>query len=481
MMSKSFESVKALELKINTIFSGKTSDKVLNFYFSRFKLPQEVVSQYLKAKTARNYDTKLEKLDRQLLPSYVFISIIRYLGLILVISIFSKKQKGIKKSFSLLVDDIQHHGEVTRWKKLESKFGPENTVFISRSTSVNSGSKNLILRQVLRGYDRRFIFKNMVKFFSFDIIFLAWYSFKLKINLVNLHLFFINDYLYYRSLFSLCSAKYMIQDRNLGRTNALKNYLFKDSGGVVSSCIQKNIVQHNGFALFYDIDLFFSYGFKTADDIISLGGRVNRTIPVGSFAMENSSLESKRVIKERYEIDIIYIGINAITSTRTDWSGYYASITWLARLAKASNNLKIVIKHHPSWIPDQREFEIIKDTGVEYLDKKLDSYEAASNSEVVMTYGSSMGYELIGNGSNVIFLDPDECNPFINNFVHSDGNVISFYEELEALVLKKRPYVRKPKNVNPSDYCMVDGEVAQRIFDDLNAYEPKNMLDNGVL
>jgi hypothetical protein len=481
-MSKSFESVKALELKINTLFSGKISRNVFKFYADRFSVPKDVVCQYLKRRTATNYNTITSDLDHKLSLPYMFISVIKYLGLIFLMACFSKTLKVKRKSYSLLIDDIQHQSEIDKWSKLESHFNCKKTIFISRSKIVKANNNNVIYRLVSRGYDKKWIAKNILSLISSDIIFLIWYSLKLKINLVYLHSFFINDYLYYRSLFRLCNAKYMIQDRNLGRTNALKNYLFKDSGGIVSSCIQKNIAQHDGFALYYDIDLFFSYGVKTADDILSLGGRVNQTIPVGSYAMENSSLESKWVIKECYDIDIIYIGINAISSTRTDWSGYYSSITWLARLAKASNNLKIVIKHHPTWISDPRELKIIKDTGIEYLDNKLDSYDAASKSEIIITYGSSMGYELMGNGSNIIFLDPGECNPFINNFVHSDGNVISFYEDLESLVLKKRLSELKPKNLNPSDYCIVDGVVSKRIFDSLNSYEPKkNMLGNGML
>ena len=361
-----------------------------------------------------------------------------------------------------------------RWQQLEAEFGAQKTVYIAKSTNIESTNSTIIYQKVLKGYDREFIVNNSLDFIGGDLAFLVWYSFKLKINLVHLHSFFLNDYLYYHSLFKSFSAKYMIQDRNLGRTNALKNYLFKQSGGIASSCIQKNIVQHDGLALFYDVEIFFSYGDKTLDDILSLGGRIDHACPVGSFAMEKSLLKlDKFNLKRSPDIDVFYIGINAITSSRTDWSGYYKSIAWLAQLASDSGNLRIVIKHHPSWVSDEKEFEIINGSGIEYLDKNVDSYECAYRSNFVITYGSSMGYELTGDGLNVTFLDPDDNNPFINQFVHIDDNVVNSYDDLKLLILGSRSAKPNPKMIMNSDYCYGASGVSRRIYEYLNSYELK--------
>ena len=269
-------------------------------------------------------------------------------------------------------------------------------------------------------------------------------------------------------------AKYMIQDRNLGRTNALKNYLFKKFGGIASSCIQKNIVQHNEYALFYDTDIFFTYGNRTADDILDLGARIDKIIPVGSFAMESSHKNRARYSNQSEAqedvIDVLYIGINAVTSKKTNWDGYYESIKWLANLYKNEKTLNIAIKHHPSWVSDARELSITKNTHIKYIKETDDSYQVASQARVIITYGSSMGYELLGQGKNVFFIDPDEKNPFINKFVYRDKKVINNYEQFEFLIRSKD---KLHNNTKRDDYCNSEEHTSSRIHESLVLYSHK--------
>ena len=222
--------------------------------------------------------------------------------------------------------------------------------------------------------------------------------------------------------------------------------------------------------MFFDTDIFFSYGDKTSEDLIELGARVEKIYPVGSFALENSSYFS---YSEKKDLDILYIGINASTSNRTDWKGYYQSIKWLAEAASNFKDLNFSIKHHPSWKKDEKELSLIDGKRINYFNKNLDSYEIAKNFKLIITYGSSMGYELLGLGMDVIFLDPDSRNPFLNRFVHNNNIVIKKYEDLENKLKNIRQADIKENRINRLDFCYDNQNVSKIIFNILNEYLKK--------
>ena len=469
-MKNTFDLVKKLEFKINSMLSSSSGDALIKFYVDRFDIPEEVCSQYIKQRIASNYSIKFSKFNHLMNLSYMLVSIFKHYIFMIFILFLSKKLIKKEKDYTLLIDDMQHKNEFDRWSSLEEIFTSKETAYIVKSSIVDlPEKKNIINHKIMHGYDRSNILSKGLKMFTSDIIFLISSSFKFNMNLIHMHSYFTNDYFYYDSLFKVVKAKYLIQDRNLGGTNALKNYLFKLSGGVASSCVQKNIVQHNGHALFYDTDIFFSYGNKTAEDIMSLSARIDHLHPVGSFAMDNALLQPNSS-SVKNDIDILYIGINAITSDKTDWSGYYKSINWLVELANRNLNLNIVIKHHPSWISDPKESFIIKGSKIKYLDKKIDSYEVARKSTYIITYGSSMGYELTGYNLNVIFIDPDYDNPFINSFVHQDKNVVHEYKDLELLVNNETIFQQKKNRIKNINYCYPHKEISKSIHKYLVTY-----------
>ena len=470
MTSKSFKISAQLKNNIDSLLSGKYGLILFNFYAARFNIPKEVLNQYLKLRISISYNTKNAKFDNILSKSSIFVSIIKYIGYIFSVLFFSKIINK-KYQYSLLVDDLQHLGEIDRWLQLEKEFTVEKTVFIAKSHSVKPlNNNNIVYREQLKGYDRKLILKNFPKMLLSDLFRLILVSFKLNINLIHLHLHFINDYFYYQSLFKICSAQYMIQDRNLGRTNALKNHLFKISGGIISSCIQKNILEHNSSALFYDTDIFFSYGNKTSEDIIALGARIDNVVPVGSLSMDNalSKLNLNPIVSKHF--DILYIGQNT-KSLKTNWKFNYESIVWLVKLQLEKPNLKIAIKHHNSWTGDNEEFEITKGSSIEYIDYSMNSYEVGLQTNLVLTYGSSMGYELISQGVSVAFLDPGKENPFINNFVYSDNIVISSYADLKSMIQNEEINSQNLNVKDVKDYCFTEPGVSKKIYEYLYSYE----------
>ena len=208
-MKNTFKVVKELESRINLLISSKQGQLLVRYYMDRFNLPQQIVIQYLKQRIASNFNTK--SLSVMTLP-YLFFSILKYLGFLFVVLLYSKKLKieSTKGIYDLLIDDIQHNDEIHRWRCLEEEFNREKVLFIARSDQVKtSKANNIITRKPLKDYDRSFLLDDLSNLFLRDLWFLFRKSFKLNVNLVHLHTLFVNDYLYYSSLFRLFKAKYI--------------------------------------------------------------------------------------------------------------------------------------------------------------------------------------------------------------------------------------------------------------------------------
>ena len=84
-----------------------------------------------------------------------------------------------------------------------------------------------------------------------------------------------------------------------------------------------------------------------------------------------------------------------------------------------------------------------------------------------------MGYELLGLGMDVIFLDPDSRNPFLNRFVHNNNVVIKKYEDLENKLKNIRQADIKENRINRLDFCYDNQNVSKIIFNILNEYLKK--------
>ncbi len=57
-MNSTFKITKDLEEDINSILSSFHGKKLVQFYSDKFNVPEEVCSQYIKQKLARNYSVK---------------------------------------------------------------------------------------------------------------------------------------------------------------------------------------------------------------------------------------------------------------------------------------------------------------------------------------------------------------------------------------------------------------------------------------
>ena len=416
---------------------------------------------------------KSSKFDKKLNNAYIIVSIVKYLSFLIYTLLLSSRKEPIESNnFELLIEGIQSKSEIDRWLKLESKFNTDNTIFLARSDmdSIIKSKHNIFVYKTMRNYETKIVNRLLFKSFFYDIFFLVRNSFNLGINLIHIHTLYVNDYLYYSNAFKECRAKFMIQDRNLGMTNALKNYLFKESGGLLSTCTQKNIVRANANNLFFDADIFFTLGKKTAEDLFALGARIDSVVPVGSLSMEHMGDIISQNDNNSKEIDILFIGINAVNENNEDRDGYYDSVKWLANLSIKLPNLGIFIKHHPSCNNDPIESEIVKNTNIKYIDKALNSYQPSFQSKLIITYGSTMGYELIGCGLKVLFFDPDQKSPFLISSLSGSKNTIYDYDAAQQMLsnIEEISIIK-----NKTDYCICNTDVARSIYQYLIKQEDK--------
>jgi hypothetical protein len=467
MIRKSFDLNVELKQYIESFYSNKNTSKLLHFYKNKYNVPIDITDLYLKQRTSRSFIMRSKKFDFKLSNLYIFISIIKYFIFLVYTLLLSKKKKSSDtRKFELLIDLIANDSEIERWLLLEREFTFEQTRFIASCEISNDlkSKHNISIRKPMQGYDRQLLLRLLFRSFMTDIFFLVKNSFNTGLNLVHINNLFVNDYLYYSNLFNEFKAKFMIQDRNLGMTNALKNFLFKKSGGILSACTQKNIVQHNANSLFFDSDILFSLGENTAEDLFDFGARIDHVVPVGSLSMESMYSQKKfsyEPLNNNKKINILYIGINAVNQINEDVEGYYESLRWLTKISNAHPELGIYIKHHPSWRSDPREANIINESSISYLDKFLDSYQLAFESNLIVTYGSTMGYELIGCGHKVLFLDPHNMNPFLIDSLNKNQYVIKDYNYLENII------TNIDKIVGFSDkekYCLLNITVSQTIY-----------------
>ena len=168
---------------------------------------------------------------------------------------------------------------------------------------------------------------------------------------------------------------------------------------------------------YIDIDYFFSIGTLTANRAFNYGGRIDQIIPIGSLFMEYYWFNKPKPLEKK--IDLIMLGINTMNAiNRLDkyesfLKDYYDSIRWLVMFKNEFPELKVAIKHHKSAGVDKIEEKIISESGVELLLKSSNSYELAFQSRCVVTYGSTMGYEMAAHGVPSFFVDPGANNTFV--------------------------------------------------------------------
>ena len=404
---------------INNYTDQKELIELYNYFEKNYQLPVRVVKQTIRQYIARSYLFKSGKFDSKLRIKNIPKSMLRYGAL--VYALFFTKRKSKVKNFKLIIDDICTPHELERFEKLLNLVGKDKVLCITRDINIEQDFPEYCIynKKLFRDINLTDLLKSIFNEFFFGVWVVLKASVKTKVNLFPASLEVIHSYLSFKALFESNSAEYVIQERHYG-TNAVKNYLFKQAGGIASTSIQKNIFQVDPMFFYVDIDILYSQGRSGFNEFLGYGGHVREVSPVGSVFMEYYWFSNTAVppsLEKKY--DVLFLGIN-LADRMDSYNGfledYYSSFKWLVRLKRDNPNYRIGVIHHASLQNvDATEAAILLNSGVEVIDKVTNSYAAAFSSKCAITYGSTMGYELNAHELPAFFIDPDYRCSFLPN------------------------------------------------------------------
>jgi hypothetical protein len=444
------------------------------YYQKKYGLPENIVKQQFKNNIAHFYEYKKGRFSKDLKLKHTLFSMFRFFAILFYSFIHSKKYNQSSK-YKLIVDGIATNLQLKRFSKLINLFKKENVLVITDNETVciDNPEYNCLFLPNCKYYDRLVVNKVIYNELSSGVWKYLRCSIKSRVNLFLLATTVIKSYLFYKSLLKWHYADFIIQERHY-QTSAIKNYLFKQNNGLASTTIQKNIIQSDSQYYFADIDWLFSFASRGMERMFDYGGRIDRIIPVGSMFMEFYWFSNPSGDKKIY--DVLLLGINMSNSidrldSYTEFiTDYYNSFHWLVRFKKEFPYYCIAVKHHASApTTDECEKKILKNSGVKIIDQQANSYKVSFASNCVVTFGSTMGYELNAHGLRTFFIDPgNRCNflPDIDDDLLGRLRV-GTYDVFRDSILEvlETPKLKRSWGINPGDMCLESSTASTLIHD----------------
>ena len=203
---------------------------------------------------------------------------------------------------------------------------------------------------------------------------------------------------------------------------------------------------------------------------MQLGSRIGESKPVGSLRVENFLNKSSKKFNYDKEIDILIFGVNLynwLYINNESKKNYYKFLNYIRILSDNYKDLKIVFKHHPNNIMDSKEVEIMKNSNVIYLDKKINSYSLIKNSKLFLSYSSTLIVETSGLLGKSYFVDPNNNNKvFFNESDNFNKIKLVDFADIEKIVdtvIYKKENEKRVLN----DICLDSKNVSELIVKNL--------------
>lgn len=439
----------------------------MSHWSKHYDMPQDTISQQVKNILADCYDFKktkfLPRYSIHKIPKY-FLHYYAYLAYVLI---FSQKKIPLDQKFDLVIDGIENELEIERFSHLIEKF--EKPLVVS-PFPIKKDNITIITQAFKKSYDRKEALNVTLKELLFGGFKHLYYSLKCGVNLFPIVCRLIDHYLYYSSVFKIANGKYIIQERHYN-ISPIRNHLFKKMGGEITSTIQKNIIfsGHTGF--YYDFDVFFSLGKKTAERALKQGAKINKIVPVGSKFMEYyCSNKNGQESKASKKYDLVCYGLNLVFF-HDCYDGYindyYDHFRWLTRFADEHPEYNVGIKHHPNNRQDPIENEIIRNSKVDRIEQSINSYALGLEPGTCnVSFGSTIGFEFISERIPFVFIDPGNRNlGFLPEEKSFDQWRATSYEEFEKKVLNILSNSSLEITSEIADnFCLKSNDVSEKIY-----------------
>ena len=399
----------------------------INYFFFFYKISRNVIKKKIKRRIGILFNNQKgvhnNSLQLRFLPKYFFL----YIGMLFYILIFSKIYPK-KKIYELIIYDIHSQDELIRINKLIEYFGKDKVFIFFNNKKINLSNSHGELNENFKNYNLKIVLKTILFEFLIGIPIYFLLSIYYRINLFPFVIRIINNYLKYSSNFNEYKSNYLYMERHI-KIDPLMREIYHKCGGKYLFATQKSILAGDQTSLCYNFDIFFSLGNKSHLRARSYDSDISKVIPIGSlFYHQRMVNDVKSQINsinshEYKKYDLLYVGGNIMNFYElydhydNFMNDYYESIRWLTQIKKKYPKLRIGIKHHPSAGIDRFERDIIRESGVELIDKQLESYKLVEDSKVCVTYASTLGYESFLFKKCCLFLDPNNNN----NFIAYDG------------------------------------------------------------
>jgi len=474
------ENSKKIFFELKVFIDNISNDIVFN------AINKEISNIFKISKDAIDFDTKKflflsfgltkGKFSDKFRIIYIFKDLLNFLFFFIWTIIFSKKLKTIN-DVKIIFDDIDIANHFKFFKKLSKYF--DKSLFLTKKKI--SQEKQYSFKHICF-YNSNLSKKNFIKILNLIFI-LTIKSYENKINLFFLYKVLIFRIYKYDKIFSENKSEFLITNKFYS-TSAIKNYIFKSKGGLLTSCTQKNILEFT-ISHFIITDILFSLGDNTANYLQDMGCSIKYIVPVGSIVLENQYLSdySKNKLSKIKNIDILHIGINYAHSYDRSFfddkhfKNYYRHIYWLKKISQIYPSLKIVIKHHDNYQGDKIENNILKGTGIKIIvnsDNIYGSYGYLDNAKLITSFGSTMILESLSLKKNALFIDPKLQN--INFFQSMDNpteirvnSFLNFKRSVEKHIFSKN----KSQEINHELYCNNSEHTSEKIFNSLNKFRHK--------
>ncbi len=468
---------KALTDYINEFYNFDHFFKLIKYLESNFQIPNEIFEQDVKSFLIKNFKNS----EGKFFPKFGLYSIVKsFFKNILIyfwILIFEKKIKEKKSFYEIILDDVSHRDEAFRFEDFLKLF--KSYLIISR-VDLNQDTnyilfdkyKYLNLENSLKGK------KTKIFYFLFKLFYVSLIN---KCNFQDIIFSLIRTIIKYESLFSKSCSYYLLQERQF-TTSSLKNFIFKKHGGFKSLLFQRNIAQLNGPGMYTYSDYFFSLGNKTHLQYLKCQSYFEKIYPVGSLFMNSVKFNKKKMSKiPNFDLLHIASNMNYFQNTHSKFlDDWIEQFNWLKFLNEKYPNINICIKgRRKDGLRQNKRFtNFLESSKIKFVDEhpedlnnqnfKYDSshsYDYASNSKIICTWQSTMGFEMMSLKKPTIFLDPYSRNTahLPNENYYRNIKAVT-YQEFENFVIKNLNQKIYKSNFNSDDYCLNSNNTLKKTY-----------------
>ena len=445
-------------------------------------IPKSIIEKRTYQIIFRNYNVEKRKFIFKNNLFYICKDFLIVLGMstFLLLNYFLKKKKKIEK-FDLICDGLSSDIDIYRHKLLSSNFLSTLLLVNKKLSSNNENTKIINTKSEFFNFvslDLSLEKRLSLILLLIKIFFLSIYN---GFNFTSIFKFIVYDIIKYKKIYSQYSAKYYFNYKFYD-TNPIQNFLFKETGGIKTSCFQKSLCLLPLSCFVYS-DIFFSLGKEQGKICNDLGGEIKLFKPVGSFFIESTWLKQRKDLEKIPDIDVLIIGMNVpwkYSMVDEDFKNSYYNkfIPWIKKISEDFPDKKIIYKHHSNFAGDTKEKNLLSKTNVKIIandDSINSSYAWAFKSKINLSFGSTMILELNGNGKKAFFIDPDGLNQqWFHGIKDLEKYRVHNYETLKKIIENSNIEKSNSSSQYNSFHCLKSDNTSKVIADILKETKFQN-------